>query len=1119
MSTGNPTWYKDSVIYQTHVRAFKDANDDGIGDFRGLTEKLSYIQDLGISVIWLLPFFPSPLKDDGYDISAYDDVNPIYGSLHDFRKFLKEAHHRDIRVIIELVVNHTSDQHPWFKRARKAPPGSPERNFYVWSDSPDKYRDTRIIFKDFERSNWSWDNEANAYYWHRFYHHQPDLNFDNPAVRKAIFRNMDFWLQVGVDGLRLDAIPYLFEREGTNCENLPETHEFLKKLRGHVDAKFRDRMLLAEANQWPEDAVAYFGTGDECHMSFHFPIMPRMFMAVRMEDRYPIIDILKQTPSIPEGCQWALFLRNHDELTLEMVTDEERDYMYRIYAHDHKARINLGIRRRLAPLLGNDRRLIELLNSLLFSLPGTPVIYYGDELGMGDNIYIGDRSGVRTPMQWSCDRNAGFSRANPQSLYLPVIIEPEYHYESINVESQQSNPNSLLWWMKRLIAIRRQYPVLSRGEIEFVEPENRKVLAFFRKVGKQQLLIVANLSKSAEYVELNLSQYRGLVPVEVFNRREFPPIGELPYFVTLAPYGSYWFSLEERRIGDFAIQKTEEVDYPTVNCSGAWSSVLVGKEKSRLESSLPPYLKRSRWYAGKSEKIRSLKVQDAYEISSAGSQTYLVLVRIEYENVDSQTYVLPMSAAFEKEAEKVLHNTPRAVIAKIGQSSSGAGVLFDALASPEFGKSLMDAFVKGRAFKGKSGQLVIHRTPQFKKILGKEDISDAPLPIQAEQSNSSLVFKNKFILKLYRKLEEGISPEVEMGQFLTVDRNFPNASPLAGHIELRQKKEGPTTIAVLHGFIPNQGDAWSYTLDNVKRFFERILATAPAETKGLADADNYLKVGAGLDITEEERQLIGPYLVSVEVLAKRTAEFHKTMAAGRESSEFAPESFSDLYRRSLYQSMRNGTAMVMDSARQAIKRGTHPESERLSQLLGWEKKIYERFGRLLKMKIKGLRVRTHGDYHLGQVLYTGKDFILIDFEGEPIYSIGARKIKRMPLRDVGGMLRSFHYAACYYLMGDDFRSADMAQLEKWAAFWYRCVATVFLNTYLSAVAKEEFLPKTELELQTLMDVYVLDKALYEVRYELSHRPNWVRIPIHGIAQLMKGPALEKEAVNKSPEKS
>ncbi|HVT30784.1 MAG TPA: maltose alpha-D-glucosyltransferase, partial [Lacipirellulaceae bacterium] len=519
-------WYKDAIIYQVHVRAFRDSNNDGIGDFPGLTERLDYIQDLGVTAVWVQPFFPSPLKDDGYDIADYMNVNPQYGTLDDFRAFLDEAHQRELKVITELVMNHTSDQHEWYQRSRRSPAGSRWRNWYVWSDTPDRYREARIVFQDFESSNWSWDPVAGAYFWHRFYSHQPDLNFDNPEVRAAMFEALDFWLEMGVDGLRLDAVPYLFEREGTNCENLPETHAFLREVRAHIDDKFNDRMLLAEANQWPEDAAAYFGDGDECHMNFHFPLMPRLFMAVEREDRWPIVDILDQTPELPTVCQWATFLRNHDELTLEMVTDEERDYMYRTYAVDAKARINLGIRRRLAPLMRNSRRKIELMNALLLSLPGTPILYYGDEIGMGDNYYLGDRNGVRTPMQWSADRNAGFSRANPQSLFLPVIIDPEYHYEFRNVEVQHGSRHSLLWWSRRIIDLRKQFSAFGRGSFKALSATNPKVFAFLRETDEETILVVANLSRLSQYVELDLSRFRGRTLTELFGQTAFPTISD-----------------------------------------------------------------------------------------------------------------------------------------------------------------------------------------------------------------------------------------------------------------------------------------------------------------------------------------------------------------------------------------------------------------------------------------------------------------------------------------------------------------------------------------------------------------------------------------------------------------
>jgi maltose alpha-D-glucosyltransferase/alpha-amylase len=535
-------WYKDAIFYELHVRAFQDSNGDGIGDFPGLTERLDYIRDLGVNCIWLLPMYPSPLRDDGYDIADYRNIHPDYGTLDDFQRFLDAAHARGLRVITDLVMNHTSDQHPWFQEARRSPE-SPYRDYYVWSDTDQRYRQARVIFVDSETSNWTWDPVARQYFWHRFYSHQPDLNFDNPAVRAAMLDVMRYWLDRGLDGFRVDAVPYLFEREGTNCENLPETHAYLKELRGEIDAHYRGRILFAEANQWPIDVRPYFGDGDECHMAFNFPLMPRIFMALRREERRPIIDIVRQTPELPESCQWGLFLRNHDELTLEMVSDEERDYMYLEYAKDARMRLNLGIRRRLAPLMENGRRQVEFLHSLLLSLPGSPVLYYGDELGMGDNIYLGDRNGVRTPMQWTGDRNAGFSRADPERLYLPVNANPVYHYQSVNVETQERTPTSLLQWVKRLIRVRQKYPVFGRGSIEFLLPENEKILAYVREDADCAVLCVSNLSRFAQAGELDLRRFAGRVPVELYAETAFPRIGEVPYLLTFAPHGFYWFRL------------------------------------------------------------------------------------------------------------------------------------------------------------------------------------------------------------------------------------------------------------------------------------------------------------------------------------------------------------------------------------------------------------------------------------------------------------------------------------------------------------------------------------------------------------------------------------------------
>jgi maltose alpha-D-glucosyltransferase/alpha-amylase len=541
----DPLWYKDAVIYETHVKSFYDSNGDGIGDLRGLVEKLDYLQDLGINCLWLLPLFPSPLKDDGYDIADYRGIHPDYGTIEDFRELVGAAHARGIRVLIELVVNHTSDQHPWFQRARRAPPGSVERAFYVWSDTDEKYKDARIIFTDTEKSNWTWDPEAKQYYWHRFFSHQPDLNFENPQVLREVLDALSYWAELGVDAFRLDAVPYLIEQDATNCENLPGTHEVIKDIRRHVDQAFPGRMLLAEANQWPDDVRPYFGNGDECHMAFHFPLMPRIFMALRLEDVEPIVEIMRRTPPIPDTCQWALFLRNHDELTLEMVTTDERDYMYLAYGQDPRMKLNVGIRRRLMPLVENSRRRMELLNSLLFSFPGTPVVYYGDEIGMGDNIYLHDRNGVRTPMQWTPDRNAGFSRADPSRLYSAPISDPVYGYQAVNVEGQSRDPSSLLHWMRNTIALRKLFKAFGRGTMEFLSVANRKVLAYVRRWEEDVILCVANVSRSAQPAELDLSAFEGYVPVEMLGYTEFPRIGRLPYFLTLGPYGFYWFELRK----------------------------------------------------------------------------------------------------------------------------------------------------------------------------------------------------------------------------------------------------------------------------------------------------------------------------------------------------------------------------------------------------------------------------------------------------------------------------------------------------------------------------------------------------------------------------------------------
>lgn len=1007
----SPDWYKDAVIYEVHVRSFRDSNGDGIGDFRGLIEKLDHVARLGATAIWVLPFYPSPLRDDGYDISDYYGVHPAYGRVGDVRRLVKESHRRGLRVITELVCNHTSDQHPWFQRARRSRPGSAYRDWYVWSDTDQRYREARVIFKDFEASNWSWDPVAKAYYWHRFYSHQPDLNFDCPRVQSEIFRVVDFWLGMGIDGLRLDAVPYLFEREGTNCENLPETHAYLKRLRRRVDERFPNRMLIAEANQWPEDAVAYFGEGegDECHMAFHFPLMPRMFMALRMEDRFPIVDILAQTPPIPPRAQWALFLRNHDELTLEMVTDEERDYMYRAYTQDPEARINLGIRRRLAPLLQNNRRRIELMNGLLFSLPGTPVIYYGDEIGMGDNIHLGDRHGVRTPMQWSADRNAGFSSANRQRLYLPVITDPEYHYEAVNVETQEANPQSLLNWMRRLIALRRRHPAFGRGSIEFLYPENRRIFAFIRQYGEQRILVVANLSRFAQYAALDLSAHQGLVPIELFGRTEFPLIGERPYPLTLGPHSFYWFSLEPARV-------ELHLDRPAPRLS---------LQDAELERVLPDYLPHQRWFGGKGRRIREVRVVDTVGLAEAAVK----LVEVHYREGDPETYVLPLC----RDAE---------------------GSVTDALREPAFNALLLEAIARRRRFHGHRGDLLALPTPQLARLQGDGEL--APHLLGAEQSNNSVIFGERLILKLFRRLEPGINPDLELSRYLT-EVGFPNVAPVAGAVLYRWGRDQTATVAMLQAYVPNRGDGWSQALDE------------------LASGDD----GA-----------IERYRPFAEVLGRRTAEMHRALAAATGDPAFAPEPPTMLARRSAYQSARAQAILSLQALRRALPRLQEEVRALAEGVLAAEEVLHRRLRRLLEERITACRIRCHGDYHLGQVLFTGGDFVIIDFEGEPARPLAERRLKRWALKDVAGMLRSFSYAA---------ESAGVPFGRQWA----KAAAEAFLRGYWEAAGNASFVPATTEEKELLLEVMLIEKAVYELRYELDNRPEWLRIPLLGLQELLR----------------
>ncbi len=1068
-------WYRDAVIYQLRVRSFSDSNDDGIGDFAGLTSKLDYLKNLGATALWLLPFYPSPLRDDGYDIADYTDVHPDYGTLNDFRRFLREAHERGLRVITELVMNHTSDQHPWFQRARRAPPGSRERDFYVWTDDTTRYEEARIIFKDFEASNWAWDPVAKSHYWHRFYSHQPDLNFASAAMRKELFRALDFWFDMGVDGVRLDAIPYLYERDGTSCENLPETHEFLKQVRAHIDANFEDRMLLAEANQWPEDAVQYFGDGDECHMAFHFPIMPRLYMALHMETRDPIIDILEQTPAIPDTCQWSIFLRNHDELTLEMVTEEERDYMWRAYAPEMRARINLGIRHRLAPLLHNERRRIELMTALLLSLPGTPIIYYGDEIGMGDNIYLGDRDAVRTPMQWSPDRNAGFSRANPQRLVLPIVADPEYSPDTVNVEVQERNVSSLLWFTKRILALRGRYLAFGRGTFEPLHPSNRSVLAFLRRYENECLLVVVNLSRFPQYAELDLRDFAGQIPEELFGRRPFPRIGELPYLITLGPHGFYWFGIRGADV-DHAAAGTSGAPVAhlaDIDVDGDWRDIADGAARGALERALVGYLPAQRWFRSKARQITHVDITDSIPVG----ETLLLLLRVAYDEGDAEDYSLPLIF-------RIGEGEPERAIARLGVRGADAvveGYVIDGADDPHFATEVLDIVQRRRRRRGRHHR--IEGVPS-QALRHQERWKDLPPPhaLAVEQSNTSWRYGDQLVAKLYRRIEAGLSPELSLNRHLSEKAHFQNVPLLAGHLTLRHESGTESTLAILQAWVHNQGTAWDLALRQLDDLLDHAL-------------------GRSADPTAEE--LIAGARNTARLLGQRTGEMHAALRQPHDDPEMESEHFTPFARRSYAQAVRNLAVRNLDLLEARL--GTLP-NERVRDLAAavlQRRDDLERRARGISDVADGGRlIRCHGDYHLGQVLYTGSDFVIIDFEGEPGRSLAERRRKRSPLSDVAGMLRSFHYAMEQALRRADIDGADPAAqrtlMESSARQWYEASRQAFLDAHVVACAAAGDLLPDAAATERMLAVLVLEKALYEVGYELNNRPDWVEIPLRGL---------------------
>ena len=1084
-----PDWYKDAIIYQLHVKTFVDSNGDGVGDFAGLLSRLDYIQELGVTAIWLLPFYPSPLRDDGYDIADYRSVNPSYGNLEDVERLIEEAHKRGMRVITELVINHTSDQHPWFQAARHAPKGSPERDFYVWADDDKGYDLTRIIFTDTETSNWTWDPVAQQYFWHRFFSHQPDLNFDNPKVMEEVLSVMHFWLDKGVDGLRLDAIPYLVEREGTNNENLPETHDVLKAIRADLDKHYPDRMLLAEANQWPEDTRPYFGEGDECHMAFHFPLMPRMYMALAQEDRHPITDIMRQTPEIPDNCQWAIFLRNHDELTLEMVTEEERDYLWSTYASDTRARINLGIRRRLAPLMGNDRRKVELLNALLMSMPGTPVVYYGDEIGMGDNYYLGDRDGVRTPMQWSADRNGGFSRADPQRLYLPVIQDAVYGYQAVNVEAQSNNPASQLNWTRRLIQVRRTKEAFGRGEITFLLPSNRKILAYLREYGDERILCVANLSSSAQAVELDLSDCNGYQPIEMLGLSAFPPIGSLPYMLTLPAYGFFWFDLVDPSAAKGYVAGPVALPaFSTLVSPGDLKATIGGRNLTELKSVLPSFIANQRWFAGKSARPKRLDVSVLGAPSEESRRHLLAEVIVESEEGEDR-YLLPLGVRWGEDQLSAGAPDLPYTIARVRQGPR-IGALIDGTRSSDLARMALKAMADGKDVELPNGKLVVTASTSQTEALARtlEVEPDAIRVLSGEQSNTSLLVGTEAILKYYRRLRDGIQPELEVTRFLTEKTEFDAAPALLGAIELVRADGSRTAVAALFEQVQNQGDAWTVVVDALARYLRDHAYTSQPI------ADDNLEVGA---ISEPKLQIqIDP----AEVLGRRTGEMHAALATRTGDAAFDPEPLDDQTYMTLVRDAKGEAGEALAILAEAKPNLPQEELADVERLLGAEKDILTWFDRFGGLKVNAHRTRIHGDYHLGQVLVAKNDVVILDFEGEPGRSLEERRAKTSPLRDVAGMVRSFDYAA--FAARDRAGPVDDAtgeRLRDMAVSWRDETTEAFLKHWseASGIALDDGATAQ------LLDLFVLQKAFYELRYEAAMRPAWLSIPLRGIIALLE----------------
>jgi maltose alpha-D-glucosyltransferase/alpha-amylase len=1105
LKNADPLWFKDAIIYELHVRSFFDSNGDGIGDFPGLIQKLDYLEDLGINTIWLLPFYPSPLKDDGYDVTDHYDVHSDYGTLSDFKLLLKEAHRRGIKVITELILNHTSDQHPWFKKAKRSKAGSRGRDYYVWSDTPEKYKEARVIFAEEESTNWTYDSEAKAYYWHRYYRHQPELNFDNAEVQLEMIKVVDFWMKMGVDGFRLPSITFLYEEEGTSCENLPQTHAFLKKLRSHIDKHYKNRILIAEANLWPEDAATYFGEGEECHMNFHYPLMPRLFLALRTEDSYPIVDIMDQTPATPTNSQWALFLRNHDEMGLEMVTEEEKDYLFKAYANDSNSKFNLGIRRRLAPLLNNDRRKMELLHTILFSLPGTPVLYYGDEIGMGDNVYLGDRFGVRTPMQWSMNVNAGFSQANPQRLFLPIITDPIYRHESVNVATQEENPSSLLWWLKNVMAMRKRLNIFGRGDIKFIESSNAKILAFARSYEKQRIIVVANLSQFSQAATLNLAEYKDCDITEVFSQNRFRSVEEGDYAITIGPYGYFWFQADKAEKKEKAEASGE---LGLIKTDVSWERLFDNYNEVRLieRKILPPFMKKCRWFGGKAKVISKLGIHKVIPVKVDGDTHFLTIIEVHYVQRLPELYFLPLTFVLSDSILERVEYTVQSVVCR-AEIQGKAGFIMDSSYDKVFRDFLFASMEKDTRLKDDNGGVLEFNSSVFAKINAKDIDSKI---LKADQSNTAIIYNDKYFFKFYRKLEKEINPDLEIVRFLSEHTTFQNSPRYAGSIEYRDAEDKIIVFGLLQEKVDNQGEAWGMAVDSVGRFYERVITKSKNIKLPKLINKPAIKFEEAPELIQE---FIGRgFYERVVRLGQRTAEMHMALASDSSNPAFAPENFTANYQRSLYSSLRK---LLRDrfSLLEASLTKLDPASLDLAKkVLALEDKILEAFSEVYQTKINAVKTRTHGDYHLGQVLFTGKDFIIIDFEGEPGFSFSERRLKKNPFKDVAGMMRSFHYAAFgKLLLNENYRDRDLEFLEQAAEQWQHYVGRFYLGAYMERIGMGTVLSE---ENDILIRTFLIEKAIYELGYELNGRPDWTIVPLRGIYYHVMRYIQEKEEKKK-----